>query len=52
MLPPGTPDWISMDLVHETVRVWQPYYPTPLSMDDAVAILRRVGHLFSVLSEK
>jgi hypothetical protein len=41
-----------MDLIRETVRVWQPYYSTPISLDDAVTILSRVGQLFSVLSEK
>ncbi len=51
-MPPGTPSWITMDLVRETVRVWQPHYSTPLSLDDAVTILTRVGQLFSVLSEK
>jgi hypothetical protein len=51
-MPPGTPSWITMDLVRETVRVWQPYYSTPISLDDAVTILTRVGQLFSVLSEK
>jgi hypothetical protein len=52
LLPPGTPPWITMDLIRETVRVWQPYYSTPISLDDAVTILSRVGQLFSVLSEK
>ena len=51
-MPPGTPDWVTMVLVRETVRVWQPYYPTPISLDDAVTILRRVGQLFGVLSGK
>jgi hypothetical protein len=51
-MPPGTPDWIRMDLVRETVRVWQPYYATPISLDDAVTMLRRVGQMFSVLSGK
>jgi hypothetical protein len=51
-LPPGTPEWITLALVHETVRVWQPFYSAPISLDEAVTILRRVGQLFSVLSEK
>jgi hypothetical protein len=51
-LPPGTPQWITMDLVRETIRVWQPYYSAPISLDDAVTILSRIGQLFSVLSEK
>jgi hypothetical protein len=51
-MPAGTPDWVTMDLVRETVRVWQPYYATPISLDEAVTILRRVGQLFGVLSGK
>jgi hypothetical protein len=51
-MPPGTPDWVTMDLVRETVRVWQPYYSEPISFDGAVTILTRVGRLFAVLSER
>jgi hypothetical protein len=51
-LPPGTPDWITMELVRETVRVWQPFYSEPISLDEAVTILGRVGRLFSLLSER
>ena len=51
-LPPGTPKWITMDLVRETIRVWQPYYSAPISLDDAVTILSRMGQLFNILSEK
>jgi hypothetical protein len=34
----------------ETLRVWSPRYPTPLTLDDAVMILSSVGNLFDVLN--
>jgi hypothetical protein len=52
ILPPGTPKWITMDLVRRTVEVWQPHYSEPISIEEAVAILTRMGQLFTVLSEK
>ena len=52
LLPPGTPKWITMDLVKKTIEVWQPHYEQKISLDDAVTILTRVGQLFSVLLEK
>ncbi len=51
-LPPGTPSWVTMELIQETIRVWQPLYKTPLSLDDAVTILGNVGRVFSVLSKR
>ena len=48
-LPSGTPAWITPALVRRTIEVWQPHYETPLTLDDAVIILRRVGRLFGVL---
>lgn len=48
-LPPGTPAWITPELVRETIRVWQPFYTTPLTLDDAVNILDSAGRLFGVL---
>ena len=49
VLPPGTPAWITPALVRRTIEVWQPHYETPLTLDDAVIILRGVGRLFGVL---
>jgi hypothetical protein len=49
-LPPGTPAWITPELVQRTIRVWQPFYPSSLTPDDAVTILGSVGRLFQVLS--
>lgn len=49
-LPPGTPAWITPELVQRTIRVWQPFYPSSLTLDDAVTILSSVGRLFQILS--
>ena len=52
IVPAGTPDWITADLVEATIRTWQPYYETPLSTDDAIDIIRNAGLLFDALSTR
>ncbi len=47
--PPGTPRWITPTLVELTLRVWQPHYRDPLSIDEAVRILLRMGALVDAL---
>ena len=49
-IPPGTPAWVSAELIEHTLRVWQPRYPTPLTPDEAVYIILNAGRLFEVLS--
>lgn len=49
-VPPGTPAWITADLIEHTLRIWQPRYPTPLTPDDAVYIILNAGRLLDVLS--
>ena len=49
-LPPGTPEWITPKLVRSTIETWQPFDQSPLTLDDAVSILRNVGRLFEVMS--
>lgn len=51
-LPPGTPEWITPELVEQTVAVWQPRYETPLSIEDAVAILIGSTRLLRLLVEE
>jgi|CXWL01.1.fsa_nt_gi hypothetical protein len=51
-LPPGTPEWITPELVEQTVAVWQPRYETPLSIEDAVAILVGSTRLLRLLMEE
>jgi hypothetical protein len=50
-VPPGSPSWVTSDLIAETIRVWQPYYRVPLTSQDAVEMIMSVGQLFDVLFE-
>lgn len=49
-VPPGTPAWISPELLAQTLVTWQPYYQEPLTPEEAVAIIRSVGRLVDVLA--
>lgn len=49
IIPPDCPRWITEDLVESTIRVWQPYYRDPLSVADAIEILRNFHELVAVL---
>lgn len=50
IIPAGTPDWITPELVEATIRTWQPYYKTPLTIDDAIEMIRSVGLLFNAIA--
>ena len=50
IVPAGTPDWITAELIEATIRVWQPHYDTTLTVDDAVTMLLNVGRLYRALS--
>lgn len=50
-VPAGAPDWATAELIAKTIEVWQPYYPDPLTDDDALAIIQSVGRLIDVLSK-
>lgn len=52
LLPAATPDWITVELVEHTLRVWQPYYRDPLSVEDAIGIIRRTASLLRTLSRQ
>jgi len=45
------PDWVSGELVAQTLRVWQPHYKKRLTECDAIEILLSVGHLFDALGD-
>jgi hypothetical protein len=51
-VPPGTPDWITADLIRLTLKVWQKHYKEPLSIQDAVTIVLNAGQLFGVLARE
>jgi len=52
IVPAGTPDWITPELVEETIRVWQPYYKDVLTPEEAVTMILDVGRLFDALSSR
>lgn len=51
IVPVGSPDWITTELIEATIRTWQPYYKNTLTPEDAVEMIRNVGLLFQVLSK-
>lgn len=51
-VPPGTPDWITADLIRLTLKVWQKRYSKPLSIEDAVTIVLNAERLFGVLARE
>jgi hypothetical protein len=51
-LPPGTPAWITLELIRLTLKVWQKHYDRPLSAEDAVTIVLNAGQLFDVLARE
>ena len=52
VVPAGAPSWITSELIQQTLRVFQPRYKTPLTLEDAVAMLLNVGRLFGELSRR
>jgi len=50
IVPAGTPDWITPELVEATIRVWQPYYRAILTPEEAVTMILNVGRLYQVFS--
>ena len=50
IVPAGMPDWITPELVELTIRVWQPYYPTILTPEEAVIMILNVSRLSRALS--
>ena len=50
IVPAGTPDWITAELIEQTIRVWQPYYEAVISPEEAVTMIQSVGRLYQALS--
>ena len=49
LVPPGSPAWITDELIEMTLNVWQRFYAVPLTVEDAVEMLMRVSNLVRVL---
>ena len=52
IVPAGTPDWITAELIEQTIRVWQPFYAEVVTPEEAVTMILNVGRLFDVLSSR
>ncbi len=52
IVPAGTPDWITAELIEQTIRVWQPYYQATITPEEAVIMIVSVGRLFDALSSR
>ena len=48
--PAGAPEWVSPELIEQTLRIWQPYYDNQLVAEDALEIILNVGRLVGALS--
>ena len=51
-LPEGTPRWITPDLLEQTQLLWGKKSGIAISIQEALAIILRVGALFDVLSRR
>ena len=51
IVPSGAPKWVTSELIADTLDVWQPYYQTPLSVDDALEMLLGAANLLRVLAD-
>ena len=41
----------SKEFLGKTIKIWQPYYSTPLTLEDAREIAENMINLFSFLNE-
>ena len=49
--PAGAPKWVTAELVDRTIKVWQRFYPTPLTIEDALAMILNVAGLVEVFAQ-
>lgn len=49
--PPAAPEWVTAELITDTIVAWQPYYADELTPADALEILLTVGRLFESLGD-
>ncbi|WDI43704.1 hypothetical protein [Bremerella sp. P1] len=51
-IPPGTSDWITDELIRNTIETWQPYSEQEVDSETAAAILINVGELLDLPMEQ
>ncbi len=49
-VPIGAPSWVTVELIEQTLKVWQPFYADQLIPEDALEMIMSVDQLFSVVS--
>ena len=52
VVPAGAPDWITADLIADTLDTWQPHFPEALTVDDALEILLDAARLIDFLESE
>ena len=45
LVPAGAPKWVTPELMADTISTWQPYYPTQLTPEQALAVVLRAALL-------
>lgn len=50
-VPAGAPGWVTVELMEQTWRVWQPYYREPLNALDLLEMILGVGRMLDLLSQ-
>ena len=51
LVPAGAPDWVTPELIEDTIQTWQPVYRHSLTPEDALEILISVAYLFEGLEQ-
>lgn len=51
-LPPGTPEWVTVELLEKTRVLWGKRAGFPISSEEALGIILRVSTLLDVLSRR
>lgn len=51
-LPPGTPVWMTVELVEWTIQVWSVQYQKPVTVEEAIEILGNAGRLMTALTKQ
>ena len=53
VVPSGAPSWVTPELLDHTIRVWQRFFESPLSIEDALEILTGTGLMIeSLISDR
>ncbi|WP_437191148.1 hypothetical protein [Planctomicrobium sp. SH527] len=50
-VPAGAPTWVTPELIQHTLRVWQPFYEHPLTIQDALDMILSTGRIAEALTE-